>query len=259
MLDLELMSILLPALAAGILVLSTHIVLGKQVLKRGIIFIDLAIAQVAALGAIVAHMDHRLEDMPFSHVWMPALFALAGAGFIAWLAKRMAGELEAMIGCFYVLSAVAAMLLLANDPHGAELLKQLMSGQILWVSWSQLVLPTVVYAAVLAVIFLRPQLLNGAGFYLLFALVITLSVELVGVYLVFSTLILPALALNKYQGKNGLFYAYLVGLTGYLLGLVLSATLDLPSGAAIVATLALSALVFRLGLSKTATVSHAPN
>jgi len=139
------------------------------------------------------------------------------------------------------------MLLLANDPHGAELLKQLMSGQILWVSWSQLVLPTVVYAAVLAVIFLRPQILNGAGFYLLFALVITLSVELVGVYLVFSTLILPALALNKYQGKNGLFYAYLVGLMGYLLGLVLSAT---------IATLAVSALVFRVGLSKMATVSQ---
>ncbi|MCP3128563.1 metal ABC transporter permease [Shewanella sp. KJ2020] len=250
MFDLELMSILLPALAAGILVLSTHIVLGRQVLKRGIIFIDLAIAQVAALGAIVAHMDHRLEDMPFSHVWMPALFALGGAGFIAWLSKRMAGELEAMIGCFYVLSAVAAMLLLANDPHGAELLKQLMSGQILWVSWSQLVLPTLVYSAVLLAIFLRPNILDGAGFYLLFALVITLSVELVGVYLVFSTLILPALALNKYRGKGRLFYAYLVGLLGYVLGLILSATLDLPSGAAIVATLAVSALVFRLVLSR---------
>ena len=250
MFDLELMSILLPALAAGILVLSTHIVLGRQVLKRGIIFIDLAIAQVAALGAIVAHMDHRLEDMPFANVWMPALFALAGAGFIAWLAKRMAGELEAMIGCFYVLSAVAAMLLLANDPHGAELLKQLMSGQILWVSWSQLILPAVVYSLVLLAIFLRPQMLDGAGFYLLFALVITLSVELVGVYLVFSTLILPALALNKYRGKGRLFYAYLVGLLGYVLGLVLSATLDLPSGAAIVATLAVSALVIRFVLSK---------
>lgn len=250
MLDLELISILLPALAAGILVLSTHIILGKQVLKRGIIFIDLAIAQVAALGAIVAHMDHTLEDMPYSHVWMPALFALAGAGFIAWLSKRMAGELEAMIGCFYVLSAVAAMLLLANDPHGAELLKQLMSGQILWVSWSQLLLPAVVYALVLVVVFLRPQILDGAGFYLLFALVITLSVELVGVYLVFSTLILPALAVNQYLGKGRLFYAYLVGLVGYVLGLLLSASFDLPSGAAIVATLAVSALVFRLVLSR---------
>lgn len=249
MMDVELLSILLPAFAAGVLVLSTHVVLGRQVLKRGIIFIDLAIAQVAALGAIVAHMDHSIEELPYVEIWMPALFALAGAAFIAWLAKRMAGELEAIIGCFYVLAAVAAMLILSNDPHGAELLKQLMSGQILWVSWQQLILPSLVYLVILGVIFWRPKVLDGAGFYLLFALVITLSVELVGVYLVFSSLILPALALNKYQGRHHLPLAYTVGLCGYLLGLLLSASFDLPSGAAIVATLAISALLFRWGLS----------
>ncbi|WP_445773323.1 metal ABC transporter permease [Shewanella sp.] len=245
MLDVELLSILLPALAAGLLVLSTHVLLGQQVLKRGIIFIDLAIAQIAALGAIVSHIDHDVEDLPFVHMWMPALFALAGAGVIAWMAKRLTGELEAMIGCFYVLSAVAAMLLLANDPHGAELLKQLMSGQILWVSWSQLMIPALVSVVILALIALKPSILDGAGFYFLFALVITLSVELVGVYLVFSTLILPALALNKYVGRNKLVWAYVVGIVGYVTGLLLSANYDLPSGAAIVATLAISALVFR--------------
>lgn len=244
--DYELLTILLPAFAAGILVLSTHVVLGKQVLKRGIIFIDLAIAQIAALGAMVVHMDHDIAELAYANVWMPALFALAGAGVIAWLARHMAEELEAMIGCFYVLSAVAAMLLLSNDPHGAELLKQLMSGQILWVSWQQLILPTVVYSAILAVIFVKPKMLDGALFYLMFALVITLSVELVGVYLVFSTLILPALAINKLQGKYPLAWAYVVGLVGYLLGLFLSASFDLPSGATIVATLALSAVIFRL-------------
>ncbi|QSX40362.1 metal ABC transporter permease [Shewanella cyperi] len=244
--DMELLGILLPALAAGVLVISTHVVLGKQVLKRGIIFIDLAIAQVAALGAIVAHLNEDLEHLPFVHMWMPALFALAGAGLIAWLSKRLVGELEAMIGCFYVLAAVAAMLLLSNDPHGAELLKQLMSGQILWVSWEQLLLPALVSVLVLALIAAKPRVLDGAAFYLLFALVITLSVELVGVYLVFSTLILPALALNRYQGRYALALAYGVGLAGYLLGLVLSASLDLPSGAAIVATLALCAFVFRI-------------
>lgn len=244
--DYELFTILLPAFAAGVLVLSTHVVLGKQVLKRGIIFIDLAIAQIAALGAIVVGMDHDIAELAYANIWMPALFALAGAGVIAWLSKHMAEELEAMIGCFYVLSAVAAMLLLSNDPHGAELLKQLMSGQILWVSWQQLLLPAVVYSAILALIFIRPKVLDGASFYLLFALVITLSVELVGVYLVFSTLILPALAINKLQGKYALLCAYCVGLAGYLLGLYLSASFDLPSGAAIVATLAVSAAVFRL-------------
>ncbi len=250
MFDLDLLSIMLPAFAAGILVLSTHVVLGRQVLVRGIIFIDLAIAQVAALGSIVAHLNHDIEHLPYSNVWMPALFALAGAGVIAWLSKRMAHELEAMIGCFYVLAAVTAMLLLANDPHGGELLKQLMSGQILWVGWSQLVLPAVVYGLVLALILVRPKVLEGPAFYLLFAIVITLSVELVGVYLVFSTLILPALALNAYVGRGALAWAYMVGLVGYVFGLWLSASLDLPSGAAIVATLAMSALVFRLGLSR---------
>lgn len=245
--DYELISILAPALIAGILVLSTHVVLGKQVLKRGIIFIDLAIAQIAALGAIVVRLDHDLAEISYASIWMPALFALAGSGVIALLAKYMADELEAMIGCFYVLSAVIAMLLLSNDPHGAELLKQLMSGQILWVSWSQLLLPAMVYAGVLLVIALRPKILEGTAFYLLFALVITLSVELVGVYLVFSTLILPALAVNKLKSKWSLISAYGVGLVGYVIGLLLSARFDLPSGAAIVTTLALTAVIFRAG------------
>lgn len=76
--DYELLTILLPAFAAGILVLSTHVVLGRQVLKRGIIFIDLAIAQIAALGAIVVRMDHDVAELAFVNIWMPALFALAG-------------------------------------------------------------------------------------------------------------------------------------------------------------------------------------
>ncbi|NRD75841.1 metal ABC transporter permease [Shewanella sp. VB17] len=246
MFDTDLLSILLPALVAGILVLSTHVLLGQQVLKRGIIFIDLAIAQVAALGAIVAHLNHDIEHLAFSHVWMPALFALAGAGFIAWLSKRMADELEAIIGCFYVLAAVTAMLMLSNDPHGAEMLKQLMSGQILWVNWSQLILPTVVSICILGLIYCKPALLDGSGFYIMFALVITLSVELVGVYLVFSTLILPALAVNKHKMKHKLPAAYLIGLVGYISGLLISASFDLPSGAAIVATLAISTILFRL-------------
>ncbi|ACA88585.1 metal ABC transporter permease [Shewanella woodyi] len=252
MFDTDLLSILFPAFVAGILVLSTHVVLGQQVLKRGIIFIDLAIAQVAALGAIVAHLNHDIEHLPYSHVWMPALFALAGAGFIAWLSKRMADELEAIIGCFYVLAAVGAMLLLSNDPHGAEMLKQLMSGQILWVNWSQLILPASVSACILLLISIKPALLDGRGFYIMFALVITLSVELVGVYLVFSTLILPALAVNKYHARFKLPAAYAVGLVGYISGLVLSASFDLPSGAAIVATLAISTILFRLVLGRKA-------
>ncbi|MCL2914556.1 metal ABC transporter permease [Shewanella corallii] len=244
------LQVLMPAFVAGILVLSTHVILGRQVLKRGIIFIDLAIAQVAALGTVLVHMSHEMEHMPLANLWMPLCFALAAAGLIAWLEKHMAQELEAMIGCFYVLAAVSAMLILSHDPHGGELLKQVLSGQILWVDWSTLILPAVASILVLALVLWRPQLLLGRGFYLLFALMITLSVELVGVYLVFSSLILPALAINRCESKWALAWAYLVGAVGYLLGLWLSASYDLPAGAAIVVTLALSALAFRLTYSK---------
>ncbi|WP_133405377.1 metal ABC transporter permease [Parashewanella tropica] len=242
----ELLIILLPAFVAGLLVLSTHVLLGRQVLKRGIIFIDLAIAQVAALGAILAKTVHEFEHWPMASFILPLIFALLGAGIIAWMERRFKDELEAIIGCMYVLSAVFAFVILANNPHGAELLKQVMDGQILWVDWSQLILPSIVYGLIILAIWLKPQWLTGSAFYLLFAITITLSVELVGVYLIFSSLILPALAVNKFNGKHTLIFAYVVGLVGFVSGLIASATLDLPSGATIVICLALSAIAARL-------------
>ena len=243
---LELIDIILPAFVAGLLVLSTHVVLGRQVLKRGIIFIDLAIAQIAALGAIVAKTNHDLDAMPFMQFVMPALFALFGAALIAWLSKQLPKELEALIGCLYVVSAVAALLLLANDPHGAELLKQIMSGQILWVDWSQLVGSAVIYGMFIMLLLLNPSLLSGRAFYFIFAIVITFSVELVGVYLVFSTLIMPALASQPFAGKKGVAIALAIGLLGYIVGLMVSVTMDYPSGASIVMCLALLSLIARI-------------
>lgn len=255
--DWDLLLILLPALAAGILVISTHVLFGKQVLTRGIIFIDLAVAQIAALGAVLAKTQHDIENLPFSHIWLPAVFALSGAALIAYLAKRFSDELEAIIGCLYVLSAVSAMLILSGDPHGAELLKQLMSGQILWVNWQQLLLPTIIYVLILSLVFLKPAIMQGSSFYLLFAIVITLSVELVGVYLVFSTLILPALAVNRIR-HNTMILAYGIGLISYISGLWLSASLDLPSGAVIVVSLAAVSVLFRFcsSLTKKASVDN---
>ena len=250
MFDLTMFSILLPALAAGTLVLASHVVMGRQVLARGIIFIDLAIAQIAALGAVFASTHHELEHLAGSGLWMPLLFALFGAGLIALLEKHAKAELEAMIGCLYVLSAVAAMLLLAKDPHGGELLKQLLSGQILWTDWPALKLPGLCTALVLGLLLWRPSLLSGRAFYPLFALMITFSVQLVGVYLVFSSLILPALAVNRLKGTKALVLGYGAGLTGYLLGLWASATWDLPSGATIVCTLAVVCALMRVTLAR---------
>ncbi|WP_233749506.1 metal ABC transporter permease [Ferrimonas balearica] len=246
MMDTTLLSILLPAMAAGLLVLASHVVMGRQVLARGIIFIDLALAQIAALGAVLAHTQHDLAHLPGMEWLLPALFALAGAALIAVLERHYKSELEALIGCLYVLSAVAAMLLLAQDPHGGELLKQLLSGQILWTDWDALVLPALVTAVVLALLVWRPAMLRGRAFYPLFAVVITFSVQLVGVYLVFSSLILPALAVNRLRGRSALWWGYATGIVGYGAGLWLSAGWDLPSGATIVCTLAVTAVVVRI-------------
>lgn len=230
-------SILGPAFCAGLLVVSTHVPLGRQVLARGIIFIDLAIAQIAGLGVIAAH----------SFGWEPGGWqvqvcafaaALAGAALLSFTESRWGEVQEALIGSLFVLAASGGILLMAANPQAGEHLKELLVGQILWVSWTQLWPAVVLYGMVLAAWFLQPRHRDrGWVFYGLFALVVTASVQLVGVYLVFASLIIPALAVRK-SPRFGLPLGYLLGAVAYGLGLVLSALFDLPAGAMIVWTLA---------------------
>ncbi|GAA5215554.1 metal ABC transporter permease [Corallincola platygyrae] len=243
----DLSVILLPALCAGLLVVATHVPLGYQVLKRGIIFIDLAIAQVAALGVVVAQLWHLNELGSMAPYLASGVFALLGAALLAWLEKQYKQELEAIIGCFYVVSAAAALLLLSNDPHGGELIKQTLSGSILWVNWSDLWLHGLIYGSLLTLIHFRSQLLERGWFYPIFAIAITSSVNLVGVYLVFATLIMPTLATWRVEvGAKQLISGYLVGIAAYILGLGLSAWFDWPSGATVVCALACCGMIFRV-------------
>jgi zinc/manganese transport system permease protein len=167
-----------------------------------------------------------------------AAAALIGAGLLAFTDKRWPRHQEPLIGILFVLAATGSLLLLANNPHGGEHLKDLLVGQILWVSLGQLVPAAIVSVLLLAVLWWRRGNLAGAVFYGAFAIAITMSVQLVGVYLVFASLIVPALATVNMRGKARLAAAYLIGILGYVLGLVLSAVFDLPSGALIVWTLA---------------------
>ena len=238
-------SILGPACLAGLIVLSTHVPLGKQVLSRGIIFIDLAIAQIAALGVILAQFC-GIDEHSFGVQIAAAAAALAGAGLLAWTDKRWPEYQEPLIGTLFVLAATGGLLLLANNPQGGEHLKDLLVGQILWVSYAQLIPAAILSAILLVFMWLRRARLTGLFFYALFALAITVSVQLVGVYLVFASLIVPALATAGMQGKARLSTAYAIGALGYASGLALSAVLDLPSGALIVWTLAACALLAQL-------------
>lgn len=238
-------SILGPACVAGLIVLSTHVPLGKQVLGRGIIFIDLAIAQIAGLGVILAQY-FGIEEHGLGVQFAAGAAALAGAGLLSWTDRRWPKLQEPLIGTLFVLAATGGLLLLADNPQGGEHLKDLLVGQILWVSYSQLIPAAILSALLLAVMWLRRGALTGLLFYGVFALAITASVQLVGVYLVFASLIVPALATVGMRGRGRMAVSYAIGLAGYVSGLALSAVLDLPSGAMIVWTLAGCGLLAQL-------------
>jgi zinc/manganese transport system permease protein len=235
-----------PGLAAGLLVTLTHVPLGAQVLQRGIVFIDLAVAQIAALGVVFAGwLGFEPRGAAVQGAALAA--ALGGALVLSWTEKRWPEVQEAVIGASFILAANAAILLLAANPHGAEHLKDLLIGQILWVSPGQLPAAVLANAAVAAAWFGLGARIGRLGFYLLFACAVTVSVQLVGLYLVFTTLIVPALAARRFQ-RARLGVAYAVGALGYALGLALSLVSDLPAGPlVVVAMTGLGLLLFVRG------------
>jgi zinc/manganese transport system permease protein len=241
-LDALTLGILAPAFLAGLLVLATHVPLGIQVLKRGIVFIDLAIAQIAGMGVIAADFM-GFEPQGWAVQLAAVSAALFGALLLTWTERRWPEVQEALIGVLFVLAATGGILLLANNPHGGEHLKDLLVGQILWVSFAQLI-PVAVLTAVICVLWFRfEQKLGRTGFYLLFALSVTASVQLVGIFLVFASLIIPALATRNCSVQR-LSAGYVLGAAGYAIGLALSAVFDLPSGAVIVWALAVLGILF---------------
>ena len=244
-------SIVWPALAAGLLVTATHVPLGKRVLERGIVFIDLAVAQIAGLGVVFA--DWLGFEPHGSAVQAAALAAaLAGALLLDWTERLWPDVQEAVIGVAFIVAANLAILLLAANPRGAEHLKDLLIGQVLWVTPTQLVPAALACAAILGAWFGMGARLGRTGFYLLFACAVTISVQLVGLYLVFTTLIVPALATRR-LARGRLASCYLLGASGYALGLVASVAFDLPPGPLIVCTITMLGiavfLIFRPRIS----------
>jgi zinc/manganese transport system permease protein len=236
-----------PPLLAGLLVSATHVPLGRQVLARGIIFIDLAVAQIAALGVLAADLGGVHLAGPYTQL-AAGVAALLGAGWLRLCERWWPDVLEALIGVTFVLAATAGLLLVAHNPHGAEHIQDILAGQILWVGYAQLWPVAVLYAGVL--VLLRAG--RGGGrwaFYLAFALAVTASVQLVGVYLVFATLIVPALGMRGMDGPRALAAAYGIGLAGYAGGLWLSSVLDLPAGPLVVWVLAAAAVATRWGVA----------
>lgn len=242
MISSEMISIVGPALVAGLMIALTHAPLGIEVLKRGIIFIDLAVAQIAGLGLVAANV--LLHD---PSVWLMQGIALAAAilagMFFRKVETAMPEQQEAIIGVSFVLAASLAILLLADHPHGGEEIQHLLSGQMLFVTWEDVALHAPIYALILTAWFLKSSLRKGIGFYLLFALAITSSVQLVGVYVVFASLILPALAAVKSNHPHRT--AWLCGVIAVTAGIIIAMVTDIPAGPVIVVSYVISSIMLK--------------
>jgi len=236
--------ILWPAMLAGALVLATHVPLGREVLKRGIIFLDLAIAQTAAFGVVLANTISDDGNGPLATTLIAVIAAIIGSMALYSIRKIEVRVQESCIGILFVLMATGIILLLSADPHGGDKLKAILVGQILWLQLSDLLSLAAVYTATLAVWLLGRETIREWLFYPLFAITITMSTQIVGVYLVFASLIVPAVV-TLYK-THSLPKAYAIGATGYILGLVGSAALDLPAGASIVWTMVIAASLYFL-------------
>jgi zinc/manganese transport system permease protein len=239
-----------PALVAGFLVIATHVPLGSIVLDRGIIFIDIALAQVAATGVVFGNlMWGGLSDWVVQASAVGA--AISVAGFLVWTDKRFPEVQEAIIGIVYITAASVQLMMLAFNPSGAEFLKKLLIGQILWTTPLQLAGVALVYAIALSIWYYRDFSRDRAAFYVVFAVVITLSVQIVGILLVFASLIVPALAARSVRPRWRLLVAFNIGAIGYLVGIAVSAVFNTPTGASIVCTLVPAAVLCAIVLQGT--------
>jgi zinc/manganese transport system permease protein len=230
----------LPALACAALV-GIHAYFGLHVLKRNVIFVDLALAQVAALGATAAFiLGHAPQSLP-AHAYSLA-FTLVAAALLAstrnWSARI---PQEAQIGVIYVVAAAAALLLVDRAPQGAEHIRQILTGNIVTVGWDELrwAIPFYLFIGI-AYPILAPRIrhawLSEFAFYAAFGCVVTSSVALAGVLLVFAFLIIPAAigVLFRADFRSQLLVAWIAGTSIAIAGLALSYAFDLSTGATLV-------------------------
>jgi zinc/manganese transport system permease protein len=253
---MEILSFLAWPFLACLLLILIHAYFGVHILARGIIFVDLALAQFIGIGIALSFLLGKEGNILFS-----LAFALLGA-FILSLSKRVAGlvNIEAFIGVLYIFSVSAAILILDKTPHGLEEFKTILNGNIIWVTPREVFSTFLLYAAVgLIHFFLRKQFLaltfEGKGtivleflFFATFAVVLVKSVRMAGILQVFSFLVIPALIGRLYSMKPFmiLMIGWLVGVLVTIAGIALSYKLDAPTAPVIVAGLALTFFVLLL-------------
>jgi zinc/manganese transport system permease protein len=246
-----------PALALCLVIASIHVYLGMHVLAREVIFVDLSLAQLAALGATIAAVFASDEEPGWAAHALALGFTVAGAAVFAFTrrARRRVSQ-EALVGIVYAVASAVTVLVVSRSPHGAEHIKDILVGSLLNTSWTNVWQTAAAYAVLGALelalakrfvlISWRPEEAERASrfvelwdfaFYVLFGLVITISVRFAGILLVFSFLIVPAVITGMFSDRllRRLVFGWGVAIAASALGLTASWTWDLPTGAAIVA------------------------
>ncbi|MBN7770425.1 ABC transporter [Marinobacter daepoensis] len=237
--------LILPAVGSAMLCLLL-VPLGYQVIARGVIFADLAIAQWASLGTLAGLAllpAYALAGAPLSSL----IFALLASGVVHLIFRRLGDAKEAWIGLLYVVGASFAVLLVSGDPHGAQALQRAASGDLLWAGR-----PVVVATAMLATLVWmlgrwRSAWMSGVAFLPVFAVAVTYSVSLAGIYVVFATLIITPLILGACLGERPAL-AVCCAIAGHLAAIGCSVVWDVPAGPTIVVVTLAMALIWFLAL-----------
>lgn len=232
------MAILVPAFLAGLLIFATHIPLGQEVLRRKIVFIDLALAQIASLGIMMPILfgrDDLLHTSPWAVQAFAIGFALLGAFLIERLRAMFKDNQEGLVGTIYIVSFSAAILIGSTNLHGAEHLMAVIDGQLLWADYQAVSVLGLIAVLFYALLWWKPEILTSKAFYYIMAAVVVMSVQVVGVYLVFASLIIPALFNSKLNWPRWA----LIGVSSLALagGLAYSLVSDLPTSPLIICLL----------------------
>jgi zinc/manganese transport system permease protein len=250
------LSLFLPPLVACLVIVAIHSYLGLHVIAREVIFVDLSLAQMAALGSAVAILAGSESDSTAALIYALGFTSL-GAAVFALTRSDERGRVpqEAIIGIVYVVASAAALLGAERTPRGGEAIKDILVGSLLWVTWPTIIRLAGIYVVIglfhwvlrkrFLTISFQPAtaLANGWSirlwdfwFYLSFGIVITFSVPIAGVLLVFSFLVVPAAVAFQFTDRQGMLalIAWLTGALASASGLLISFHYDLPTGPIVV-------------------------
>src|SRR5437870_9495276 len=267
MMDTSMLQFLAAPFAASLILTGIHAYLGVHVVERGVIFVDLSLAQIAALGATIALLlpfSNGDPHAPFVY-WISLAFTFIGAAVFSTIRSRRARiPQEAIIGICYAVASAAAILAMSKATSESEHLKDMLVGNILAVSWPEVGKTAALYGAIglfhyifrekFLAISMNPKRAEASGisirlwdflFYASFGFVVTSSVAIAGVLLVFCYLIVPSVAAMLYSDHIGkrLAIGWSMGTIVSGLGVYLSLVLDLPTGATIVCTFGLILII----------------